>query len=170
MRFSLILLSLFLIVSCSQYEEGIVSMDALEQSGKKHLYNGKPYTGVSISKDSEGWVYIRNFKDGFLHGTGINMRDGFLSHSMTLINNERNGMSISFGRDGNVQSKSNHLNDLPHGIHESFYPDTGNLRSRSYRHEANFDGLYQSFKQNGELDSSTCYKNGVKVQLADCQK
>ncbi len=166
-RFFLSILVL-LTASCSQYEEDIIPYDKLKESEGLHVYKGKPYTGMSIGEDKEGWVYIKNFKDGYLHGSEINIHEGFLQANNTHIKNERNGVSYLFRNNGNISSKHTYMNGLPHGLRETYYPN-GNIHSRSYAKKGQYDGLSQTFKEYGEIKSNTCYKDDKKVELSNCQ-
>jgi antitoxin component YwqK of YwqJK toxin-antitoxin module len=160
-----------LVASCSQYEEGIVPFNSLKPGGEMnelHFYKGKPYTGISIKKDKEeDWVYILSFKDGYIHGSQIDIHDGFLKASSNYIENERSSVSNLFDKNGNITSKHNYLEGLPHGLHEMYYPN-GNILYRYYMNKGKYDGLYQNFEKNGEIKSSTCYRNGKKVELSHC--
>lgn len=98
------------------------------------------------------------FNDTILHGykkkyykDGITLRD-----SMPYNMGKRDGIYISYFRNGKVQSKCNLKNDLPDGMTYWFY-ENGNKKSESYWIQGKQFGNAKFYFSDGNLDTYNFY-------------
>lgn len=125
--------------------------------------NGKPFTGTSVIKDSQGnTVKEIDIKNGKLHGFDIMYTNGKPSSKTHYVNGIKEGKSYVYSlSDNSLYQIVEYKNNKKHGLLQTYSPE-GHVDSESIYINGKRDGVYKKFFKNGKLKISGAYTQSKK--------
>jgi len=151
-------------------------------------YKNKKFTGVAYEKDNEDNIRVEKYyKDGKNNLTKlfdtrgrlqsvwtynaqiINVvryyKDGKIESKEDFDGNyNRNGISISYYKNGNLKNEWKFKNGLKDGIQKNYYP-SGILSDEREMRNGIDDGFWKIYDRKGSLDKELYFKNGIRVGI-----
>lgn len=130
---------------------------------KTYTRNGKPFTGTSVIKDSQGnTVEEIGVKEGKLNGFDIMYTNGKVTSKMHYIQGVKEGKSYVYSlSDYSLYQIVEYKNDKKHGLLQTYSPE-GYVESESLYSNGKRDGVYKKFFKNGKIKISGTYQNSKK--------
>ncbi len=141
----------------------IVTADSLLLNPNKGLiyYQGKPFTGTSVSYFKNGQQakridYVNGKKQGFYKKWFV---DGLLSFESQYVNGKQHGLTSTWWSNGNLRSESNYVAGIPDGVQKQWYKSGAKFKV-IHLSRGKEEGLQQSWRENGKLYNNYEAKNG----------
>jgi antitoxin component YwqK of YwqJK toxin-antitoxin module len=134
---TIIILSLFLLVSCSPKEIPVNNL--VNRQGIFYEINSQtPFTGITLKYHENGQVWFRKtYKDGRLHG-----------------------LYEAYFENGQLRGIRNYKNGRFHGLYEDYYENGQPARTTNFIGGLEQDGLRQTYYENGQIESIQHMKDG----------
>lgn len=105
-----------------------------------------------------------NLVNGKKEGAWVKYYDGRNQGKVKTIDNYykgvKNGISLTFAKNGTVETKSRYMNGKLNGKY-SKYKSSRVLESTTYK-DGKIDGVYKTFYTNGKIQQEAEFKNGQK--------
>lgn len=77
------------------------------------------------------------------------------------LDGSRNGTTIKYNEEGQKMEESHYKDGILHGERTIFYPESGEVNIEERYSNGEFDGTYQYFYENGQLEFIGEYENGI---------
>jgi antitoxin component YwqK of YwqJK toxin-antitoxin module len=168
--FTLLILSQFIILSCSK------TLDEDEEQGNftvvnRHItYKGENFTGTLVKKypQTSQLKYKLEIKDGLIHGKQlVYYKNGQLEEDYEALNGVKNGVCLEYWENGKIRSKENYkLGDFD-GVSEIYF-ESGVLQSiRRYSNKEIRE--YTNYGKDGKI-TTKYFKKGDSSIREDYEK
>jgi len=123
---------------------------SLKRAEKRDTENNLTEEGNLVNGKKEGaWV---SYYDG--------RNQGKVKTITNFYNGVKNGIALTFAKNGTVETKSRYLNGKLNGEY-SKYKSSRVLESTTYKN-GEIDGVYKTFYTNGKIQQEAEFKNGKK--------
>jgi antitoxin component YwqK of YwqJK toxin-antitoxin module len=109
--------------------------------------------------EKDGVVYKSGSNQPFT-GSIMDVYDNFQTMGTgTFKEGKRDGMWISFWKNGNVENEGVFKEGKKHGLFESFF-ENGQLKSKINYQMGEYNGSWEWFYPNGQIEQKGMFKNG----------
>lgn len=141
----------------TEYFEGGIAIRAQLNfvEGKRHGYFYYRYPNGQISLQGK---YIENELDSTVNAF---YKDGKPKYIHNYNYGIKNGLSITYFPNGNIEQKVMIVNDLPNGQMVNFY-EAGNIRLESFYSRGIRNGYYYRYHLTGIKAEESYFKNGIQ--------
>ena len=150
-----------MIFSFASQAQKNVYFNKLQESNGLYLFDGVPYTGVSLERhDTTKKKKIEiHWKDGKPHGTKTTWyKDEKLKQTMNFDMDRKHGEYVSYYHNGNVKERGTYHYDTIHGKVEAFY-ENGKAKFVFNYAKGTKEGLQELFFENGQKEQSVTIRN-----------
>lgn len=144
----------------TEYFEGGIAIRAQLNfiDGKRHGYFYYRYPNGQISLQGK---YIENELDSTVNAF---YKDGKPKYIHNYVKGIKNGLSITYFPNGNIEQKVMIVNDLPNGQMVNFY-EAGNIRLESFYTRGIRNGYYYRYHLTGIKAEESYFKNGIQDSI-----